>query len=105
MRSLWLILALACSAALPNGAARGVFLTVASAGGDALPPGNLTLNNLVTALKNYGNPNVPLYAQSFLETTFGLHADLAYDPAYSVPAVQAACTNGQRGARRLASAR
>jgi predicted phage baseplate assembly protein len=75
---------------IPNGANRGVFLTVASAGGVALPPGNLTLSNLVTALKNYGNPNVHLYAQSFLETTFGLNADLAYDPAYSVPAVQAA---------------
>ena len=75
---------------IPNGANRGVFLTVASAGGVALPPGNLTLSNLVTALKNYGNPNVHLYAQSFLETTFGLNADLAYDPAYSVPTVQAA---------------
>jgi baseplate J-like protein len=75
---------------IPNGAYRGVFLTVASAAGAALPPGNLTLSNLVTALQNYGNPNVNIFAQSFLETTFGITADLAYDPAYSVPAVQAA---------------
>jgi hypothetical protein len=75
---------------IPNGAFRGVFLTVASAGGVYLPPGNLTLSNLITALQKYGNPNVVIYAQSFLETTFGLTADLTYDPAYSVPAVQAA---------------
>jgi Baseplate J-like protein len=65
---------------IPNGANRGVFLTVAAAG----------LANLVAALKAYSNPNVAVYAQSYLETTFGLKADLRYDPAYSAPAVQAA---------------
>jgi predicted phage baseplate assembly protein len=75
---------------IPNGANRGVFLTVAAAGGAALPPGNLTLANLISALRNYSNPNVAVYAQSYLETTFGLKADLRYDPAYSSPAVQAA---------------
>src|SRR5271169_2162683 len=75
---------------IPNGAERGAFLTVAASGGAALPPGNLTLANLVAALQSYGNPNVAIYAQSFLETTFGLSADLCYDPAYSAPAVQAA---------------
>ena len=74
---------------IPNGADRGVFLTVAGSGGAALPPGNLTLANLVAALQSYGNPNVVIYAQSFLETTFGLSADLCYDPSYSAPAVQA----------------
>ena len=75
---------------IPNGADRGVFLTVAGSGGAALPPGNLTLANLVASLQSYGNPNVVIYAQSFLETTFGLSADLCYDPSYSAPAVQAA---------------
>ena len=75
---------------IPNGADRGVFLTVAGSGGAALPLGNLTLANLVAALQSYGNPNVVIYAQSFLETTFGLSADLRYDPSYSAPAVQAA---------------
>jgi len=37
-----------------NGINRGVFLTVAGAGGAALPPGNLTLANLVSALQEYG---------------------------------------------------
>ncbi len=75
---------------IPNGADRGVFLTVAGSGGAALPLGNLTLANLVAALKSYGNPNVVIYAQSFLETTFGLSAHLCYDPSYSAPAVQTA---------------
>jgi hypothetical protein len=75
---------------IPNGTNRGVYLTVAAAGGSALPPGSQTLINLVSALQNYGNPNVTVVAQSFLETTFGLSADLAYDPAYSSTAVQAA---------------
>ena len=75
---------------IPNGVNRGVFLTVAAAGGAALPPGSQTLANLVTALKNYGNPHVSIYAQSFLETTFAFSAGLKYDPAYSVPDVKAA---------------
>ncbi len=75
---------------IPSGAYRGVFLTVAGAGGAALPPGNPTLANLVAALEGYGNPNVPIFAQSFLETLFRLSADLRYDPAYDSAAVKAA---------------
>ena len=83
-------IAKACATWIPGGAYRGVLLTVAGAGGAALPAGNPTLANLVTALRNYGNPNVAVYAQSFLETTFQLTADIAYDPAYAQAAVQAA---------------
>ncbi len=75
---------------IPNGINRGVFLTVAGAGGAALPPGNLTLANLVSALQEYGNPNVTINAQSFYETLFSLCADIAYDPAYDSNAVEAA---------------
>jgi hypothetical protein len=75
---------------IPSGPGRGVFVTVAAAGGSALPSGNLTLGNLITALQDYGNPLIPIYAASFLETLFSLEADIAYDPAYSQPAVQSA---------------
>lgn len=75
---------------IPAGAYRGVFITVAGAGGAALPPGNPTLANLVTALQSYGNPNAGIYAFSFLETTFRLAADISYDPARDVTVVQAA---------------
>ena len=74
---------------IPSGAYHGVFLTVASAGGDDLTDSQ-TLGNLVTALQTYGNPHVAIYAQSFLETTFGIKAKIAYDPAYNQPDVEAA---------------
>ena len=83
-------IAKACATWIPGGPYRGVLLTVAGAGGAALPPGNPTLANLVTALQNYGNPNVAVRAQSFLETTFRLAASVRYDPAYVQAAVQAA---------------
>jgi hypothetical protein len=73
---------------IPGGPARGVFLTVAGVNGAALPPGNPSLTNLVMALRNYGNPRIPINAQSFLETLFGLSADLKYDPAYDQPTVR-----------------
>jgi hypothetical protein len=75
---------------IPNGVNRGVFVTVAADGGAALPPGNLTLSNLTTALRTYGNPNVSVNVQSFYETVFGLNADIAYDPVYDAAAVKAA---------------
>jgi predicted phage baseplate assembly protein len=75
---------------IASGLDRGVFITVAAAGGSELLPSNPTLANLVTALHNYGNPLIPINVASFLETTFGLAADLAYDPAYDATAVQAA---------------
>jgi hypothetical protein len=74
---------------IPSGPGRGVFITVAAAGGSALPPGNPTLDNLVTSLHNYGDPLIPINAVSFLETLFGLSADIKYDPAYDATAVQA----------------
>jgi hypothetical protein len=75
---------------LPSGFYRGVFLTVAAAGGAAMPPGNLTLDNLVASLTAYGNPAVSFTVASFLETLFGFEADLTIDPAYGTDAVQAA---------------
>jgi Baseplate J-like protein len=74
---------------IPSGPGRGVFVTVAGAGGSALPPGNPTLGNLITALQDYGNPLIPINAVSFLETLFSLQADLVYDPAYDAKAVKA----------------
>jgi hypothetical protein len=74
---------------IPNGVNRGVFVTVAATDGVALPPGNLTLSSLVTALQNYGNPHINVQVQSFYETLFGLNANIAYDPKYDAKAVEA----------------
>jgi hypothetical protein len=81
---------------IASGPGRGVFLTVVGAGGSALPPGNPTLNNLITSLHNFGNPLIPINAVSFLETLFGLRADLKYDPAYDLASVKSAVRNTLR---------
>ncbi|HKE97288.1 MAG TPA: hypothetical protein VKB34_23455, partial [Povalibacter sp.] len=60
----------------------------AAAGGSTLPPGNPTLDNLVTSLHNYGNPLIPIHVQSFLETLFSLSVNIKYDPAYDAAAVK-----------------
>ena len=74
---------------IPAGLGRGVFLTVAGVNGAALPPGNSTLDNLVTSLQSFGNPLIPITVVSFLETLFGLSADVLYDPAHDQDTVQA----------------
>jgi hypothetical protein len=74
---------------IPSGPGRGVFVTVAAAGGSALPAGNPTLGNLISALHDYGNPLIPITAVSFLDTFFNFSADIKYDPAYDAAAVQA----------------
>jgi Baseplate J-like protein len=81
---------------IPNGPGRGVFLTVAGAGGAALAAGNPTLTNLITSLQNYGNPLIPINAVTFLETLFRISADIAYDPAYDATAVKTAIIQSLR---------
>ena len=81
---------------IPSGPARGVFLTVAGAGGVALPPGNPTLDNLIASLRAYGTPYVPIMAVSFLETLFSLSANVAHDPDYDRGTVQAAIITALR---------
>jgi hypothetical protein len=75
---------------IPNGYYRGVFITVAASNGAALTPPNLTLANLQGALTAYGNPAIAVQIASFWETLFGFEADIAYNPAYSVDAVNTA---------------
>jgi predicted phage baseplate assembly protein len=77
---------------IPSGRYRGVFITVAAAGGEQLQPGSATLGNLVATLQNCGNPNIAVFPQSFLETIFRIEADLKIDPAYDPAAVRAAAT-------------
>lgn len=90
---------------IPSGSYRGVFITVAAAAGEALPPGCQTLANLVTTLQSYGNPNIAIYPQSFLETIFRIEADLAIDRAYVAAAVQANVTAALYGAYSFAARR
>jgi predicted phage baseplate assembly protein len=75
---------------VPAGPYRAVWLTAAAAGGTQLLSTSQTYTNLIAALTNYGNPNVTVKVQSYYETTFGVTANILYDPAYSQPAVEAA---------------
>jgi hypothetical protein len=74
---------------IPSGPGRGVYLTVAGVDGEALPDSNPTLGYLISSLHDFGNPLIPVTAKSFLETLFGLSADVKHDPAYDQPTVQA----------------
>lgn len=74
---------------IPSGPGRGVFLTVAGVNGVALPPGNPSLGYLVSALRTYGNPVIPIHAVTFIETLFSVSADVNYDPAYDQTQVEA----------------
>jgi Baseplate J-like protein len=75
---------------IPNGPGRGVFITVAVAGGAILRRGNPTLANLTAALHAYGNPLMPITATSYVQTLFSFSATLAYNPASDAPTVEAA---------------
>jgi hypothetical protein len=77
---------------IPSGPGRGVFLTVAAAGGAALPQGNPTLAQLIASLRAYGNPLIPIHAFSFLETLFSVKADLAYEQGANAAAIGAVNT-------------
>ena len=74
---------------IPSGPGYGVFLTVAAAGGSALPPGNPTLTQLIASLQAYGNPLIPIHAFSFLETLFSVTANLTYQPGANQSAINA----------------
>ncbi|MGA7803989.1 putative baseplate assembly protein [Bradyrhizobium sp.] len=74
---------------IPLGPGRGVFVTVAGAGGAVLSPGDPTFASLTAALQTYGNPLIPITAVSYIQTLFRFSATLAYDPAYDAPTVEA----------------
>ena len=75
---------------IPSGPGRGVFLTVAAAGGAALAAASPTLTNLVASLRTYGSPLVPITVVSFVETLFFFTARIHCDPAFVPANVQAA---------------
>lgn len=65
-----------------DGYHRGVFVTVAGPGGAMVTPTSLTYRNLVTALRNAGDPTVPVRVESYLPAFFLLSARVGVDPAY-----------------------
>ncbi|MFM0336836.1 baseplate J/gp47 family protein [Paraburkholderia fungorum] len=73
---------------IPSGPGRGVFVTAAGIDGAELSAGSNAISDLVTALHDYGNPLIPITVRSYVETLFGLSADLQYDPRYDMKTVR-----------------
>jgi len=65
------------------GRQRAVFLSVAGANGSVFESGDLTITNLLTSLKDAGNPFVPVYvaAPSYNSVNFEVGANLQIDTA------------------------
>jgi hypothetical protein len=88
-----------------SGGLRGVFLTLAGANGATLGPGDPIVTSLITALRQYGDPHVPLTVVSYVPVLFTFTASVAvdttsYDPSAVLgqvwQAVSAAFAFGQR---------
>ena len=73
-----------------DGRARGIHVTVAGSGGDAIAGGSATHAALIAALREFGDPLLPLGVQSYGHAAFGLDANVKVDPAYEAARVRAA---------------
>jgi baseplate J-like protein len=60
-----------------SGTGRGIFVSVAGPGGAAVEADSDTMINLMTALRRYGDPLVPLTVQSYADVPFTLEAQVA----------------------------
>jgi predicted phage baseplate assembly protein len=65
-----------------DGPARGVMVTIAGPGGEALPSSSQIYLNLLAALQAAGDPYVPLRLVSYTPATFTVAALVKVDPAY-----------------------
>jgi predicted phage baseplate assembly protein len=66
-----------------SGERRGVFITVAGPRGALVMPDSELYKNLLTALKNAGDPSVLLRVESYIPALFSLEAYIKIDPDYS----------------------
>jgi predicted phage baseplate assembly protein len=80
------------------GRTRGVFVTVAGANGADLAAAGQTCVNLLAAMRNAGDPNVPLRVQSFRKAFFRLGATIVVEPGFAGDAVLAAVETALRAA-------
>ena len=76
------------------GPARGIHLTIAGSAGDAIPDGSATQVDLLSALRRFGDPLLPLTVHSYRDARFTLAVDVKFsddaDPDKTLAAVQAA---------------
>ena len=81
-----------------DGRARGIYLTIAGAKGDPVPDGSATQRHLVTALRQYGDPLLPLCVQTYGCPTFALKARVRIAANADPDATLAAVTTALRAA-------
>ena len=69
---------------LPSGRSRGIYLSLAGPGGDAVAPGGATQAHLGEALRKYGDPLIPLRLSSYRPVHFRIKARLKVDAVFLV---------------------
>lgn len=72
-----------------DGQTRGVFVTIAGANGATIDEDSTTFKNLLAAMKNAGDPYVPLRVQSFRPALFTLDAGVKINSDYEATRVLA----------------
>ena len=80
------------------GRTRGVFVTVAGAGGAVLDTGSPTFLNLLAAMRKAGDPQVPLRVQSYRRAFFRVGATVTVEPGWETGTVLAGVEAALRGA-------
>jgi hypothetical protein len=81
-----------------DGRARGIYVTVAGSDGGEIPSGSATQTDLIAALREFGDPLLPLSVQSFGDARFTLSATVKIDPDYDSTATLAAVEAALRAA-------
>ena len=79
---------------IASGPQRGILVTVAGVNGATVDPSSATYVNLVSALREYGDPFVPINVQSYNPATFALNLNVGVaqdaDQTVVLPAVESA---------------
>jgi hypothetical protein len=81
-----------------DGSARTVFLTVAGAGGAAVPPGSALAESLTAALRRQGDPYVPLRVRSYRGAPFRIAATVKAESSRVASVVEVAILERLRAA-------
>jgi len=82
---------------VPAGPARGVFITIAGVAGAKVPKTPTgTYRNLKDALRNHGDPLVPLHVENYLRAEFKARLSIKVEAAHEVEPVLAAVEEALR---------
>lgn len=79
-----------------DGERRSIVLTVAGPNGSAIEMGSDIGDKLLQALRNSGDPRVPLQVKSYRKACFRLSAEVKVDPAYQIEMVLAGVESALR---------